>query len=164
MLHTQGGIQPLGKGIVNLIIFTILMTGFSGCTFLWPMLWPVKKKDALGTYQSVLEDGTPGLPDGGSENLELKADGTCVQKVALNDGRTFSAQGTWEWDSDKRYFGNKVILMGVYWVICDGGINPRINPDLEKSLEDVVQSFPVWRTLIGRVALGSDEGPHYEKK
>ncbi len=159
----QGGLLSRIKNLAKLAIFTILSIGFGGCILLLPMLWPVKKKNVIGTYQSVLENGTPELPDGGSEILELRADGTCKQDIILKDGRNFSAQGTWEWSPHGSYFST-VIVMGLYWVIRDGGINPRINPDLEADLGNVVQSLPVGRTLTGRVALGSDEGPHYEKK
>jgi hypothetical protein len=159
-----GGLLFRIKNLAKLAIFTILVIGVGGCILLLPMLWPVDQQNVIGAYQSVLENGTPGLPDGGSEILELMADGTCKQEIELKDGRTFSARGTWEWDADKRYPGKKVILEGVYWVIRDGGTNPRINPDLEKSIKDVVSSHSVGRTLTGRVMLGSDEGPHYEKK
>jgi hypothetical protein len=151
ILQIQRGFKLLVKSISCLVI----LMGLNGC-----IAWPVNKKDVIGIYQSVLQDGTPGLPDGGSEILELKADGTCKQEIALKDGRTFSAQGTWEWDSDKRYIGNQVTITGIYWVIHDD----RINPDLEKSLGNVVQSLPAERNLVGRIILGSLEGSHYEKK
>lgn len=125
------------------------------------VLQPVNEKDVVGTYQSVLQDGIPGLPDGGSEILELKADGTCKQEVSLKDGRTFSAQGTWEWKSDGSDASKRVLAKGIYWVVAD---KEKINPDLETSTKNVVQSLSVSRTFEGRVLLGSREGTHYEKK
>lgn len=53
----------------------------------------MSKKDVIEIYQSVLQDGTPGLPDGGSEILELMADGTCIQKITFKGGRRFFSQG-----------------------------------------------------------------------
>lgn len=53
------------------------------------IIWPISKKDVIGSYQSVLQDGTPGLSGGGSEILELKSDGTCIQNVTLKNGKKF---------------------------------------------------------------------------
>ncbi len=159
MLQAQGGIQAQIKNLATLAIFVILPIGLNGCILLWPILWPVNKKNAIGTYQSVLEDGTPGLPDGGSEILELKADGKCKQEITLKDGRYFFTQGVWEWRSDGGYAGRRVLISGVYSIIEDG----KVLSEFENT-KGIYQSFPVWRTSTGRVALGSDEGPHYEKK
>ncbi len=148
--------MPKGfKLLVRSMAGLAILIGLHGC-----IAWPVSKRDVIGIYQSVLEDGTPGLPDGGVETLELKPDGTCVQKIALKDGRNFSAQGTWEWESDGSYLGETVTVMGLYRVIHDR----EINPDLEKSIGNVMQSYPAWRSFTGRIILGSDEGSHYEKK
>ena len=134
----------------------VILMSFGGC-----ILWPVNKKDVIGVYQAVLQDGTPGLPDGGSEILELNPNGTCTQQVSLKDGRAFSAQGTWEWTSYENYSGHNIIITGTYWVVIDGD---KMNPDLEKSLGKIVKSKPVGRCLTGRIILGSREGVHYEKK
>ncbi len=142
------------KSLVGVVIIMVIMS-FTGC-----ILWPVNKKDVIGTYQSVLQDGTPGLPDGGSEILELKTDGTCKQEITLKDGRAFSAKGRWEWDSDKRYTGKKIMLKEIYWAVDE----EKITPYLEKTIGHVVPFLSVRRTLTGRVAIGSDEGSHYEKK
>lgn len=132
-----------------------MMAGLNGCA-----LWPVYKEDVIGTYQSVLQDGTPGLPDGGSEILELNRDGTCKQNIVLKDGRTFVTQGTWYWQDGKSYLHNEVEVWGTYSAVYDG----RIRPDLEDTMGKVVRGFPTGRTLSGRILLGSREGCHYEKK
>ncbi len=142
------------KSIAGVVILAIV-TGFGGC-----ILWPVNKKDVIGVYQAVLQDGTPGLPDGGSEILELKPDGSCIQQVRLKDGRVFSAQGTWEWGSVRSFLYRTVITIGIYSVV-DG---EKIDPDFEKIREKLVRNLSVGRTLTGRIILGSDEGSHYEKK
>ncbi len=146
------------KSIAGLVILAILI-GLNGC-----IAWPVSKRDVIGIYQSVLEDGTPGLPDGGSEILELKPDGSCTQQISLKDGRTFSAQGTWEWKTYERYYIRNIIITRIYCTVINGENGEEINPDLEKSLERVVQGNPVARSLTGRIILGSGEGVHYEKK
>ncbi len=143
------------KSIAGVVILAIV-TGFGGC-----VLWPVNKKNVIGTYQAVLENGTPGLPDGGSEILELKPDGTCTQQISLKDGRFFSAQGTWEWNAEKFYLHNTIMIRSIYDTVVYG---EEMNPDLEKSLGKVVFSHPVGRTPGGQVILGSREGVHYEKK
>ncbi len=152
LLQAQRGFKLLAKSMAGAVILTIVM-GFIGCMF-----WPVNKKNVIGRYQSVLQDGTPSLPDGGFEILELKADGICKQEVALKDGMTFSAQGTWEWRPHGSYF-SAVMLTGIYSVLDD---EDKILPDFEKT-KGIYQSLPAVRTLTGRVLLGSREGPHYEK-
>ncbi len=151
MLQIQRGFKLLVKSTTGLVI----LMGLNGC-----IAWPVNKKNVIGIYQSVLEDGTPGLPDGGSEILELKADGTCTQEIALKDGRTFFAQGTWEWYPEKCYFGNTVMLIGIYSVLDEDN---RIRTGFEKN-KGIYQSLSAVRALTGRVIIGFREGPHYEKK
>ncbi len=129
--------------------FAILMN-LAGC-----IIRPVSEEDVIGTYQSVLQDGTPGLPDGGSEILELKADGTCIQKITLKDGRRFLAQGTWKYNKS---LGN-ITLESLHNAIRDDVINPEI----EKTT-GFLQSPSVCRNFIGQIVLGSTETPHYEKK
>ncbi len=143
------------KSIAGVVILAILI-GLNGC-----IAWPVSKRDVIGIYQSVLEDGTPGLPDGGSEVLELKPDGTCKQEITLKDGRNFDAQGTWEWRPGKSYINPRITLWGLYCVV---DIEQEIDPDFEKTLGKVSQALPASRTLSSRIILGSDEGVHYEKK
>ncbi len=143
------------KLLVSNMAGLAILIGLNGC-----IAWPVNKKDVIGIYQSVLQDGTPGLPDGGSEVLELKPDGICKQNIALKDGRTFSAQGIWKWSCDKRYVGKRVVITGIYYVLDE---EDRVLPNFEKT-KGMLQIFPAVRTLTGRVMLGSDEGSHYEKK
>ncbi len=150
------GMQKAFQIVVKSLGGLVILMSFGGC-----VLWPVNKKDVIGTYQIVLQDGTPGLPDGGSEILELKPDGTCIQQVSLKSGKFFSTQGTWEWKSYERYYIRNIIITGIYWTVIDGD---KMNPDLEKSLPRVVQGNPVGRTLTGRILLGSREAVHYEKK
>ncbi len=140
------------KSIASLAILAIA-TGMSGCMF-----WPVNKKDVIGTYRSVLQDGTPSLPDGGSEMLELKADGTCIQKIALKDGRTFFAQGTWRYSEPPSLKGY-IILEGTRIVVNDESISANIGKVIAGP-----RMLPVTRNLIGRMTIGSSETSHYEKK
>ncbi len=127
------GMQKAFQIAVKSLGGLVILMSFGGC-----VLWPVNKKSVIGTYQAVLQDGTPGLPDGGSEILELNLDGTCKQEIALKDGRTFVAQGTWEWDSDKRYIGKKILLKGIYWAIDE----EKLNPDLEKGSSGKIVDNP----------------------
>ena len=122
------------------------------------MFWPVNKKDIIGTYQSVLQDSTPGLPDGGSEILEIKQDGTCEQEILLKDGRTFSAKGVWRYSSS--HWKNYIILEGTHIAVDDKG---EISTEIQKIIPGQ-RMLPITRNLIGRIVLGSSETPHYEKK
>lgn len=150
VLQVQRNFKQLAKAMVGAVIFTIVM-GFIGCMF-----WPINKKDLIGTYQCVLEDGTPGLPDGGSETLELYPDGTCMQEVVLKDGATFSTKATWRYDGTHK----KVHLRGIYIAV----IGPdEINPDMGKT-RDTSDVRPIGRNLHGRIILGSALGTRYEKK
>jgi hypothetical protein len=136
----------------NLAALSILL-GLGGC-----MLRPVSEKELIGTYEAVLPDGTfgpkRGLPDGGSETLEIKPDGTCVQNIALKDGRRFLARGTWEYNAS-----GTVTLSGLHLTVKDNVINPEI----EKTT-GFVQGPSVGRDLFGSLIIGSTEGMHYEKK
>jgi hypothetical protein len=104
------------RGIIGSIVLVVMM-GFSGCIF-----WPVSEKELIGIYQSVSQDGSPGLPDGGSEILELKMDGTCKQDIALKDGRKFSAQGTWKYNTS-----GTINLRGLHLTV---GMDEKINPEI----------------------------------
>jgi len=150
------GMQKAFQIAVKILGGLVILMSFGGC-----VLWPVNKKDVIGTYEAVLQDGTPGLPDGGSEILELKPDGTCTQQISLKDGRAFSAQGTWTWESYENYSGHDIIIKRIYDTVMG---EDKMNPNLEKSLGRVVQSRSVGRTLGGRIIIGSREGVHYEKK
>ncbi len=134
-------------GLISLVI----ITGISGCIF-----WPVGEKDLIGTYQSVLEDETIGLPDGGTEVLELKPDGTCYQNIALKDGRKFSAEGTWKYN---KALGS-ISFRGLHYAV---GIDDKINPDIEQTA-GFIRGPSVARNLAGKIIIGSREGVHYEKK
>jgi hypothetical protein len=105
----------------------------------------------------VLPDGTfgpkCGLPDGGTEVLELKPDGTCEQNIALKDGRKFSATGTW------KYEGGYVEVEGIRISTKDGNINPNIE---EIAIGRIISS--VGRDFLGSLIIGSREYTHYEKK
>ncbi len=145
------GMQKAFQMAVKSLGGLVILMSFGGC-----VLWPVNKKNVIGTYQAVLEDGTPGLPDGGSEILELKPDGSCIQQIFLKDGRTFAAQATWTYDKSNK----TVDVRGAYIVV----IGPdEINPDIDKTL-DTLALWPTGRDLAGRVILGSGEGVHYKKK
>ncbi len=153
--------EQVAEQLIKLIIFSsmrtlkslgkvVIMMGFSGC-----MLWPIGEKELIGTYQSVLQDGTPALPDGGSEILELRPDGTCTQKIALKDGRNFSTQGVWEYNKKLGI----ISLGGLHNAVKDDVINPEI-----ERTAGFLQSPSVGRNFVGRIILGSTEGCHYEKK
>jgi|GEM_PF-6646575 len=129
----------------------VILMGLNGCMF-----WPINKKGVIGTYQFVLEDGTPGLPGGGFETLELNPDGTCIQKVVLKDGLTFSTKATWRYDETHK----TVDVRGVYIAV----IGPdEINPDIGKT-RNTLAVLPARRNLFGRIILGSRMGTRYEKK
>lgn len=141
--------RAAAKNLIGVAILGLVMS-LGGCIF-----WPVNEKEVIGTYQAVLQDGTPGLPDGGSEILELNADGTCTQKITLKNGRSFLAQGTWKYNKS---LGN-ITLEGLHNAVKDD----VINPDIEKTT-GFLQSPSVCRNFIGQIILGSTETPHYEKK
>ncbi len=134
--------------IVRILITLMVIMVLPGC-----ILWPVSEKELIGTYQSVLQGGTPGLPDGGTEVLELRSNGTCQQDIVLKDGRKFSANGTWEYDR------GDLTLKGIYSTV---DAEEKINPHIEKMPGYI--STSAGRSLVGRIILGSTEGTHYEKK
>lgn len=131
------------------LIILAIVTCINGCFF-----WPISQKELIGVYQSVLQDGTPGLPDGGTEMLELKSDSICEQNIALKNGRKFLARGTWKYEQ-----GN-VVLKNIHNSI---DMEDKINPDIENTTGFQISSS-VGRTLGGRILIGSREVTHYEKK
>lgn len=128
----------------------ILMT-LGACT-----LQTIEENDLIGRYQSVLSDGKSGLPDGGSEMLELKSDGTCKQDIRLKGGRTFSTKATWTYDKSER----TISVRGAYVAVISAD---EINPDVGKTT-DTLHTMPVgYKWGGGGILLGLDGSAHYEK-
>jgi hypothetical protein len=51
---------------------------------------PVPESELLGDWRAE-------LPDGGFETLKMLPAGRCMQQVHLRDGKTYSAEGSWEY-------------------------------------------------------------------
>jgi hypothetical protein len=139
------------------IVSLIILATLQGCNS-----QSANKQDVIGTYEFVLSDGPHILPDGGCEALELMADGICNQKITLSDGKTFAAQGTWEWNPGKGYFGNQIIIEGLYCALDN--TTDQIHPDLKNTRGSAIQLYPVRKLDSGQVILGTMETGHYEKK
>ena len=125
-------------------------------------LQQMTEKDVTGDYEAR-------LPDGGTEVLQLRPDGTCRQIIRLQNGKQYDAVGTWRLRREAELFpdGHRVETGGYTLdfkyiretLTATGEIDPGIT---QPSLNII--STPVSRSLTGRIKIMLGENVDYYKR
>jgi hypothetical protein len=116
---------------LQICVVTAFAAVFGSCTYK-----PVPESELIGDWRAE-------LPDAGFETLE-------IQKVQLRDGKTYTAEGSWEYLPPNKHH---LYLRGLPDSLGSGdGVAPKLF------------GLDVYRTLFGAPRLYLSESTYYRKQ
>ncbi len=128
----------------GIIIAVTAALALAGCMF-----QKINEQDMLGKYRAE-------LPGGGTDTLELLAQGECRQEIHLANGNSYNANGTWKYFDDTRYLQ----IRGIRESLTP---EREINPNLAAPPAEQLLATPASRGLLGDIVIMLHEGIDYRR-